>query len=301
MELNKMLDEIHLFIQIVDCGSFTKAAEKLNLYQSTVSRKMLFLEKILNTQLFVRNVKRMELTQNGRFLYTELRDNIMELIEKTKTVNDKHLVLSGTFSMIIPPFVILSFMEHELAEFIRTYDSLKIEIFTSFTDLNNMQHNFDLAITPFFPNIGYYTSQRLFSASFSLYATPSYLKEAGTPQRPEELLSHKLFIPKFDNILLNKWTMFDQEEQPHLLEIIPFFIYDSTIVAEQMVHADLGISILFDKQVQNKLAAGELVQVLPEYHFKEMNFYLIKPSQVKNPKVDFFVKFLQQKNPQLFG
>ena len=295
-----LLDNIHIFIQVVDNGSFTKAAENLNLYQSTISRKIQQLEDNLGVQLFVRNSKRMELTAKGKFFYQELRESVIELVEKTKSATLSN-ELSGELRMIIPPFIILNFMQVEVADFIRIHDKLNVEIFTSFTDLNNMQHPFDLGITPFFPNINYYTSRKLFNASLGLYATPRYLYEYGNPLQPKDLESHRVFIPKFGNILLNKWNMKDVNDKEYPVEINPAFVYDSTLVAETLVLNDVGISLLFDRQVTAKLAEGLLVRVLPEYHFKEMGFYLIKPNNIRNPKIDLFIDFLQKKNPQLFG
>lgn len=101
-----LLDNIYLFIKIVDCSSFTKAAEQLNLYQSTISRRMQQLEETLGVELFVRSSKRMELTQKGLFYYQELRDLVVQLVEKYKLIQHDGEVVSGELVMVIPPFII---------------------------------------------------------------------------------------------------------------------------------------------------------------------------------------------------
>lgn len=293
-----LLDNIYLFIKIVDCGSFTKAAEQLDLYQSTMSRRMQQLEETLGIDLFVRSSKKMELTSKGQFYYQELRDLVVQLVEKYKLIQDDESV-SGELKMVIPPFIIINFISQEIAEFLKSHPQLKVEVYTSFTDLNNMQHAFDLAITPFFPNISYYTSQKLFSASLGLYATPTYIKEHGVLNHPNDLQYHCVFIPKFGNILFNKWIMKNGEEE-FPVEINPFFVYDSTMVAEEMVLNNVGVSLLFTQQAAAKINDGNLLPVLPNYSVRDMSFYLIKPNNIQNSKVSLFIDFLHKRNPDLF-
>lgn len=181
------LNEMALFAEVAEAKGFSKAAAKLGMPQSTLSRRVGELEKQLGLQLLNRTTRRVELTEAGRRYF----ERVKPIMEEARRIHDE---LSG---MLVRPYGVLrvslpvdfsyEFLAPLLPDFAAQYPEIKLEMDVTPRKVNLSGEPFDLVIRAGEqPDSGYISTVLMHDERY-LYASPSYLAKHGEPQTPQDL------------------------------------------------------------------------------------------------------------------
>jgi len=290
-----MFDNIAIFISLVETGSFSKAAEILNLSQATVSRKIAELEKYVEQLLFVRDTRNLQLSPNGIILYSkfksmrqDLKDAIFEMnpVQIKKSSSVLTVCLHNTISLeLICPYI---------KYYTNQFPGITINLVFYSVDLIN-EINFDIGISYRNLDIPTYHAKAIRQDCMKLYATPHYVTKYGLPRIIEELENHHL-IGCLDNInnnlqpvdhfiLINKYT-----KDEHLFNINKFskIKTNSALHAKQLAVNSNNIFWCWESFCEQDVLGGKLIPVLPEFSISRDNtFYLVYKDDLSHEGTKF--------------
>jgi DNA-binding transcriptional LysR family regulator len=299
------LTSIKVFRQVVDSGSFMRAADRLDMSTAMVSKHVMHVEQRLGVRLLNRNSRSLSLTEPGR-LYFERCKSILEDLQATELeLGSLGSVPRGTLRISVPSSAAGQWLAELLAEYRRRYPEVLVDL--SFEDrfVNLVDEGFDLALriasSPDSLPSGL-IARPLRPAVFHLAASHDYVKRRGAPNSPEDLVQHD-FIAVGDvlNCLPRPVGMAKGENPFHVV-----LRYRSMDGVANAVAAGIGIApvpaVLFEDPAFREV----LTPILPEYPLQQATLYVVYASRKLVPQklrtfVDFIVEALSSESkPRLF-
>lgn len=255
------LDELVVFLAIVDTGSMTAAAERLGQPVSTVSRLLGRLEEKLATPLLRRTTRRLDLTDEGSAFVADARG----ILHAVQSAEDRLVERRGQLSGQLRIDAATPFMLHVLVPLVAEYRArhpnvtLTLSSNEGFIDL--LERRVDLAV-----RIGELKDSTLHSrllghTRLRVVASPDYLRRHGTPTTVEELMRHEL-LGFSEPHILNVWPLRDLDGKRVRIE--PTLMSSSGETLCRLALQGMGIASLSDFHTWADLEAGRLVEVLPE-------------------------------------
>jgi DNA-binding transcriptional LysR family regulator len=256
------LEEVEVFLAVVDTGSLTSAADHLGQPVSTTSRLLARLEEKLQTTLLQRTTRRLHLTDEGCGFAKDAR----RILESVRIAEDRLMERRGRASGPLHVDAASPFMLHVLVPLMPGYRALHPEVELvlhsneGFVDL--LERRVDLAI-----RIGELKDSTLHSRLLGhtrvrLVASPGYLSRHGAPDDAEALRRNHELIGFTQPDVLNVWPLLAGDGQP--LRIEPTIMSGSGETIRELAIAGMGIACLSDFMTARDVAEGRLVEVLPE-------------------------------------
>src|SRR5262245_40774718 len=175
------------FARVVELGGFTKAAESLQLPKTTVSDLIQSLETYLGVQLLKRTTRRVTVTPDGAAFYERCVRILSDLENAEASVKHTRIALSGRLRVDMPGAFCRLFVIPRLSHLLVRYPDLRLEIGTGLRPVHLLQENVDCAVRVGEQSDSSLVARRIGTMSFICCASPAYLREHGTPMRPEEL------------------------------------------------------------------------------------------------------------------
>ncbi|WP_321886780.1 LysR substrate-binding domain-containing protein [Paraburkholderia bannensis] len=270
-------DELLVFVTVIDAGSITAAAEKLEQTVSGVSRALTRLEKQLGVALILRTTRRLQLTEEGE-LFLERARAILGAMEDAEEAVTRHREQpSGRLRVdAATPFMLHCIVPHMTA-FSARYPDIQLELTSNERIVDLLEQRVDIAI-----RIGALQDSTLHARSLGVsrrrvVASPAYLKANGTPRTLDALRAHRL-IGFTAPAQLNRWPLRLQpepaegdtqgalfgDEANEGLAIQPALAASSGETIRQLALGDAGIACLSDFMTAADRAAGRLVTVLDD-------------------------------------
>ncbi len=258
-------NDLLIFAQVADAGSFSQAAARCGLPKSTVSRRIALLEERLGERLILRTTRRLTLTELGERLLQHARQ-IGDEVEAVRALADHRQARpSGRLRVSMPSDLANLLLTEMLADFIATYPAVRLELDLSPRRVDLLGDGFDLAIRMGdLPSDSLLAARRLAVFPVGLYAAPSYLKARGEPLTPDDLLGHQTLA------LLGR----DGETTPWILgtagaswEGLPpdRAAANAPETLVRLARAGAGIAAVPDCFAAPAVARGELSRVLPAW------------------------------------
>ncbi|MBD9471574.1 LysR family transcriptional regulator [Achromobacter sp. ACM01] len=253
------LDEMQVFIAIVDSGSITAAADVLGQTVSAASRTMSRLEEKLQTTLMRRTTRRLELTEEGRAYLEQARKIVAAVEESEELMSLRRNQPAGRLRVDAAS----PFMLHVIAPLVpgyrKRYPQVELELNSNEGNIDLLERRTDLAI-----RIGRLKDSSLHAVPLGhsrvrVLASPGYLDAHGTPRRVADLASHILL--GFSQLeALNEWPLLEADGQA--LHIKPHVRAFSGETLRQLALNDGGVVCLSDFMTRGDRASGALQQQL---------------------------------------
>ena len=287
------LENMQVFVRIVEAGSITKAAEQLNLAKSAVSKRLGDLETRLGSKLINRTTRTSSLTDAGNQYYQRVKLLIGEVDSLNGDMACKTQVLSGSLRLAVPLSFGISHLTPAIDVFMRQHPDLHIEIDFSDRKVDIIEGGYDLAFRiGSLPDSGL-QARKITPIKHAICASPSYLKRQGMPTTPKELATHK--IVKYGNWPLAGMPLLDSKGQQHLVNMDACLTANNGDAMKQIALSGHGIVMLPTFIVWDALAKGDLVPILENYSLATMHAYAVYPSTRYLPRkvrslIDFLVE-----------
>lgn len=292
MDATMMLDEIAVFVQVVEAGSFTAAARKRAVPKSTLSRGVARLEDALRTPLLQRTARKVALTDAGRVFYDRVAPHVAGLRDAAVVAGEREEQPRGTLRITAPVDIGEALLADVFARFSAKNPYVRLDVDLSARTVNLVEEGFDVAIR---------ASQKLKDSSLvarkltetetHLFASSSYLARKPAPRTPEELAQHDcvLFRPVDGR---SEWRLQrDGVEKP--IEVGGRLGGNEFLFVRSMLRAGAGIGPLPWFFAAGDIAESKLVRVLPEWSWNSGSIYIVYPGARHIPKkVTAFRDFL---------
>ncbi|WP_413519013.1 LysR family transcriptional regulator [Psychrobacter glacincola] len=274
-------DDMILFVQVVEEGSFSRVAEKLSLTNSVVSKRIARLEENLNTQLLYRTTRKLSLTDAGRALYNKAKIAKSAFQEAENAVTGYGEDMKGHIRITMPVVSANFIFSEAIAEFCKQHPEVSVELQITNRLVDLIEEGFDLAIRTAVLEDSSLIARRLIDSQWIICATPAYLKQYGTPQAPEQLQNHECLVYKFDNTANNTWPLYiDGKEQ--LISVYGRFYSNHLSAIKQAALSDLGIAFLPQVLIYEEIQKNTLTQILQCFTSKKLGLYAVYP-KVRQP------------------
>lgn len=285
-------DKLKVFHAAAEAGSFTHAGERLGLSQSAVSRQVSALESELSVSLFHRHARGLILTEQGELLYRTAHDVFMKLEAARTKLTDSRERPNGELKVSTTQGIGVHWLTPRLGEFLDLYPDIQVMLLTSDEELDLAMREADVAIRLRQPTQPDLIQRKLFSVRFHAYASPDYLKRAGTPKSLEELDSHRIILLG-GSVVPAHW-----QNRRWLLEAgrngkgdrTPAFTINNVLGVVRACQRGLGIAMLPDYLVEEN---GGVVQLFGEEDTLALDAYFVYPEELKSvARVQVFRDFL---------
>lgn len=286
-------DELQTLIAIVDAGSITAAAERLEQTTSGVSRTLTRLEKKLQTTLLRRTTRRLQLTDEGE-IFLEHARKILQAFDEAEESLVANKEPQGLLKVdSASPFILHSIVPY-MAEFAKLYPKIQIELHSSERFIDLIEKRIDIAIRIGNLQDSTLHAKPLGSSLLRILASPEYLKQYGTPKTVEDLAKHRLL--GFTNPReLNLWplrTANGDVFQPKL-----HIAASSGETLLRLTKTGAGIACLSNFMTANDLQDGSLVQILKPHTLEKreaIHAVYYRNTQI-SPRISLFIDFLKER------
>lgn len=267
---------IEAFVNVVESGSFSRAAERLGVAKSLVSRRVSLLEAQLGVQLLQRTTRNQSLTSPGRLFYPRAARLLAELDEAEQSVVDASAALRGSLKLAAPLSFGLHHLSDALTDFLGEHPGIELDLDLNDREINLVEEGFDMAVRIGALRDSTLLARRLGTARFVTCASPEYLARHGVPQRPDDLAGHVGL--HYANVPLNQaWRFSDAGREP--VTAIPGIRLRANNGDALATAALAGLGIVNSPTfiVSEKIATGELVQLLHDYRRESVGIYAVYP------------------------
>lgn len=292
-----MLGSIELFCLAAEHSSFTAAATAAGLTPPAVSRSVQRLETRLGVRLFVRTTRQIRLTDAGKLYFEQCRQALSQLTEAERQVTGGQVKPAGRLRISAPtPYAHYRLLPL-LGEFRRKHPEVTIDVHVSNRNIDFADEGFDLAIRGRTPPDSSLVARKLEDAELVLVAAPSYLKRAGKLRSLDDLARHECI--QFDLPSTGKripWPFHQDGKTIDLVTDGGLCCAEDVLGIVTLARSGAGIVQTYRFIVEQDLARGELVELLPEFGGTSRPFILLYPhARHLSLRVRTFVDFLTQK------
>ncbi len=290
---NMDLNDIQIFCKAAESKNFTEASIIIGVTPSAVSKAISRLETKLNIKLFHRSTRSMRLTEEGKSYYAVCKESVENIRDIERQITNS-IEPCGIVRISVPNSYGIKKLLPSIDRFLQTHsESLLIEVSLSNSYINFTKDEFDLAI-----RIGELVDDRLVAKKVNmaipvLVASPAYIKKYGMPQTIHDLEQHKCIGLRFaHNRQIIPWD-FAGMSQPYHFK--PSMIHSDSIGAYETVLHGFGVMQFFDYAVDKDIAAGRVVEVLPDLRPRGKTIHLVYPTSRYVPaKVRLFMDYLTE-------
>jgi DNA-binding transcriptional LysR family regulator len=286
---------ISAFARVVESGSFVRAAERLAISVSAVSRHVAELEAHLNVRLLNRTTRRLSLTESGRVFYEHCVQLLADLDEAEQSASASAVTPRGTLRLSAPVTFGERHVAPAIAAFIERYPEMRFDVELSDRAVDLVDERFDAAV-----RIGAIGSQSLVGRVLGetrlvCCAAPAYLARRGEPRRPEDLAGHECLIYEYA-AQRNTWLFHDREGTVRQQKVSGSVHANSGRFLELLALEGRGIAYEPDFIVGPEIRAGRLVSILRAFQPTPSVVQLVYPSRRHlSAKVRALADFLRER------
>ncbi|EPL9847136.1 LysR substrate-binding domain-containing protein [Klebsiella aerogenes] len=282
---------MEMFVAVVECGSFTGAATRLEMSAVMVGKYIALIEGQLGTRLLERNTRRQSLTDAGRVYFDEARRVLEQVANAERSVERLRLAPAGTLRVSAPVSFGASIIAPLTASFLQAWPEVRVELDLTNRMVDLVDEGIDLAI-----RIGDIQRTDLVAKYLAPYrmaicAAPDYLARHGTPQTPADLaghqcLSHTVWTAR------NEWRLPGAAEEVRWKRDAVLRCNDGYALRMAAV-AGAGLLLQPEVLLAEDLANGRLVRILQNYTPEPRPIHLLWRQDLRPlPKLTRFVEHL---------
>ena len=292
-----LLQEMAIFVKVVETGSFSETARQLGNTPSAISRAISRLERALGTRLLQRTTRKLRLSESGTQVYAyclEMVNAAQAVIDNSGKFNSEP---HGTVRISVPKAVGHYLLHPHIPEFLERYPKVDVQMLLEDKLIDFIDDEIDLAIRiTNQPSLGL-KGRKLIEIDHVIVATAEYLEKHGIPQQPQDLKEHQC-IYLGEQASDSKWK-FQKENKITSVSVKGRYSANHTGIRLDAALKHMGIASLPYFVVRHALETQALIQVLPDWYFKTYYsgdaWLLYPPTRYLAPKIEVFIHFLAEK------
>lgn len=297
------IESLQVFVRVTELGSITSGGRDLRLTPAVASKRIKELERHLGVRLFNRTTRSITPTEVGRVFYEEARRVLQALETAEARVASFSDSPRGALRVTAPLGVGRRIVAPLVPEFTDTYPETEVRMRLSDRRVDILADGQDVAFFIGAPQDSNMKLRKIADCARVLCASPDYLRAAGTPMQPEDLLNrnHNCLLLRYPRSPEYFWTL-NTAGGPLKLEVRGRFDADDGDVLTDWALAGRGIANKPRFDVAHHLAEGRLVEILPDTPPLPMIFGCLYPhKKLQDPKVRLFVEHVVSRSKALLA
>lgn len=286
-------DDLHVFCQVVERGSFTAAARQLDRPTSSVSAAVARLERALELRLLERTTRRLRLTEAGERLHADVAQPVARLRDATADALARGHRVQGLLRIAAP----YEFGAHHLARTAATvmtqYPELRIEIDVEHDTVDVFGRHYDLVFATTDSGVppASVVARRVYSLPRAVFAAPALMAQHGLPRQPADLAEWPLLAGREDQ----EWRFRRADQHATLATAQPRMRTGNAGIRLQAALAGLGVMRVTATYGEPAVAQGQLLRLLPDWTCEPLRIYALYPQRRLLPaKVRIFLDTFRQ-------
>ncbi|MEH6449590.1 MAG: LysR family transcriptional regulator [Oleispira sp.] len=288
----QLLDGMVIFVEVVNSGSFTKAALSSGHSTSYISKEINKLESRLGVRLMQRTTRSLSLTPEGDVYFQQCQQIIDDAEQAQNILSGGQAEPQGTLRISCPTSFAMARLQGVFSDFMTQHPKVNLEI-----DLNNrkvdmISEGFDIAIRASNQlDDSSLISRQIASGDRVLVAAPSYLKQFSTPTTVSELADHQAIT--YSHIKQpDVWHFVNKQGKEEVVKVKNLIQTNSSELEISLCVAGHGLMLMPRFNLNGEIERGDLVELLTEYKHPTIHVYLVYPSRKNmSAKVRSFIDF----------
>src|SRR3990167_2291691 len=293
-----VINDVAIFIEVINTGSFIGAAHKLGLSKPTISRSISQLESTFKAKLIKRTTRKLSLTEAGQILYDRCKNFDDSLSGAIAEIANSRERPTGKLKIGFSSYFANDYSAMKtIADFMAIHSGITIELhsFTTSNDIDLIKKDFDLYFTDNDMTDTHLISTLIQDYPIKVCATPAYFQKNGTPKKPEDLSNHNCLLHYLYEKPITDWHFKIDDEYEHV-KVNGTLYASRTHILLKMARAGSGIAQLPLFMVEKYLQKGELISILDEFSIKNAQVFVTTYRQKQNPKkLNYFLKYISDR------
>ncbi len=268
------LEDMRLFIAVLECKSFTAAAEHLGLSKQFVSRRLMQLEARLGVRLINRSTRRLAVTPLGQAYYESAKKILNEVAEAEQAISQQRATPRGALRLSAPMSFGTLYLSALLPGFLERYPDISVELDLSDRMVDMLDEGYDMAVRIGVLADSSLIARPLCSSQRVTCCSPAYLERYGAPQTLDDLAQHECLV--YGHSQSVEWAYWQNGQPVRIAVRGRYRVNNGELIGDAAV-AGLGLALLPTFIIGRHLASGALVPVLEAFQPPPLNVYAVYP------------------------
>lgn len=258
-----LLADMAIFVTVVEQGNFSKAAQKLGVTPSAVSRQISRLEEALGIKLLQRTTRQLALTESGEVTFLSCKQMVEAAEQAISASTSATSTVSGLLRVAAPKSLANKVLRPLFVEFLKKYPDIQLHLKVTDQVLDPIHDSIDFLIHINDKPIESLVNIKLGSVGQTLCASPEYLQEKTAPLHPDDLKNHACLCLG-ENATDNRWQFIKKNQQATVQVSGPYLINHSEM-RRDAIEQGFGIGALPDYMATQSIESGMLIPLLSDW------------------------------------
>ncbi|PMM07385.1 LysR family transcriptional regulator [Vibrio breoganii] len=288
-------DDLILFSQVIELGSFSKVAEENNLTNSVVSKRIARLEEDVGAQLLYRTTRKLSLTEAGKTLWHKAK-NVTEATQEAKdAVSGFGESISGHLKMSVPTISGDLILADAIAEFCNLHPGLSVDMSLDNRFVDLISGGYDLVIRTGYLEDSSLIARHIIDSQWVVCASPSYIAKHGKPIKPIDLTQHNCLQYAYQTTGASEWE-FKGDKGNYIVKVSGSFSTNNATALRKSALGGHGIAYVPRCLVFHDFRNGQLVDIFPDLVGKKLGIYAVYPFTRQPPnKIKLLIEHIRQR------
>ncbi|MDX6020113.1 LysR family transcriptional regulator [Scandinavium sp. V105_16] len=257
--------ELEVVLAVAHRQSFRAAARELGMSATAVSNAVAGLESRLKVRLFNRSTRSVALTPAGERYVERIAPALAEIQRASEEITDVPDTPTGTLRINAPQESVSMLYEPLIEEYLQRYPQMRLEVTSESRMVDIVAEGYDAGI-----RLAESVPQDMIAVPLTpdirmlVVATPDYLAKHGTPQAPDDLRQHQSVGMRFSHGGIYQWEL-ERHQQKFAVSVPTRIVLNEMRAIRRAALSGIGLAFISDWFVQEDIAAGRLVSVMPEW------------------------------------
>ncbi|GEA61538.1 LysR family transcriptional regulator [Vibrio comitans] len=288
-------DDLILFSQVIELGSFSRVAEENNLTNSVVSKRIARLEEDVGAQLLYRTTRKLSLTEAGKALWHKAKNVTQATQEAKDAVSGFGESISGHLKMSVPTISGDLILADAIAEFCNLHPGLSVDMSLDNRFVDLISGGYDLVIRTGYLEDSSLIARHIIDSQWVVCASPSYIAKHGKPIKPIDLTQHNCLQYAYQTTGASEWE-FKGDKGNYIVKVSGSFSTNNATALRKSALGGHGIAYVPRCLVYHDFRNGQLVDIFPDLVGKKLGIYAVYPFTRQPPnKVKLLIEHIRQR------
>jgi len=292
-----LLADMAILVTVVEQGNFSKAAKKLGVTPSAVSRQISRLEAALGIKLLQRTTRQLALTESGEVTFASCKQMLEAAEQAISASTSTTSTVSGLLRVAAPKSLANQVLRPLFIDFLKQYPDIQLHLKVTDQVLDPIHDSIDFLIHINQQPIESLVNIKLGEVSQTLCASPEYLQTHATPMHPEDLKAHAC-ICLGENATDNRWK-FMKNNQQATIQVSGSYLVNHSEMRRDAIEQGFGIGALPDYIAEKSIQSGQLIELLSDWKLQgnyqgDICLQFVQSKYMPN-KNRVFIDFIKQK------
>ena len=305
---NMLLEDLHVILKVAEFRSITAAAESLDMRIATASAALKRVERALGAELFIRTTRQLRVSSAGERYIPQCEQALLMLEQAKQTMRGDLDIVDEEIRIALPSDLGRNIVTPWMDEFLDTYPKVSLRVNVSDSNIDFYRDSVDVALRYGSPNDASLYGFKICNVPGLLCATQSYLDINGTPEHPNDLLTHNGLFYQLHDIINDTWTFsFDEKSAKgkgaeYKIKMTGNRASNDGDLVRRWCVAGKGLAVKSCIDMSADLLSGRVVSVMPEFKPRMTELWIICPSrQTITPAIRLLRDFFREKTTAILN